>query len=115
MRLRTRLTAAFTGVTAVALIASFAVTYLFVQRDELREIDHALLVQAEHASAIAVEQNPADPRVRDGMGEIVEPPSLTTRYAAVYDRDDGKVVSFTRSWGNDPLALESIGTRASAP
>lgn len=115
MRLRTRLTAAFTGVTAVALIASFTVTYLFVQRDELREIDHALLVQAEHASALAVQQSPDNPLVRDGNGEITEPPSLTTRYAAVYDRDDGKVVSFTRSFGNDPVKLESIGTRASAP
>ena len=58
MRLRTRLAATFTGVTAVALIASFAVTYAFVQRDELREIDHALLVQAEHAAAAALERNP---------------------------------------------------------
>lgn len=102
MRLRTRLTATFTGVTAVALIASFAVTYAFVQRDELREIDHALLVQADHAAAVATERSPDDPRVRDGTSEIVEPPSLTTRYAATYERDDGRVVAVTRSFGEAP-------------
>jgi two-component system heavy metal sensor histidine kinase CusS len=94
--------ATFTGVTAVALIASFAVTYAFVQRDELREIDHALLVQAEHAAAVATERNPDDPSVRDGTSEIVEPPTLTTRYAAAYERDSGKVTSVTRSFGEAP-------------
>lgn len=101
MRLRTRLTATFTGVTAVALIASFAITYVFVQRDELREIDHALLVQAEHAAVVATEKNPEEPLVREGMSEIVEPPSLTTRYAATYERD-GRVVFVTRSFGEAP-------------
>ena len=68
--------------TAVALIASFTVAYVFVDRDELREIDHALLVQADHAAVVAVDRDPDDPRVRDGTGEILDPPSLTTRYAA---------------------------------
>lgn len=102
MRLRTRLTASFTGVTAIALIASFAITYAFVQRDELREIDHALLVQAEHAAVVAAERNPDDPSVRDGTGEIVEPPTLTTRYAATYERGDGHVVAVSRSFGEAP-------------
>jgi two-component system OmpR family sensor kinase len=114
VRLRTRLTAAFTGVTAAALIASFSVAYAFVQRDELREIDHALLVQAEHAAVLATERNPDDPSVRDGTSEMVEPPTLTTRYAATYERDDGHVVAVTRSFGEAPR-IEHVDAGAGTP
>ncbi|MBX3229422.1 MAG: HAMP domain-containing histidine kinase [Labilithrix sp.] len=113
MRLRTRLTAAFTGVTASVLVASFAIVYELVDRDELREIDHALLLQANQAAATALERSSADPRVRDGTGEIVEPPSLTTRYAATYERDGG-VVAVTRSFGEAP-ALEDAEAPAGTP
>src|SRR5260370_1136749 len=47
MRLRTRLTAAFTGVTAIALVASFAVAYVFVDRGVLRPLGtHRMLLYA---------------------------------------------------------------------
>lgn len=108
------MTAAFTGVTAVALLASFAVTYAFVQRDELREIDHALLVQAEHAAVVATQRNPDDPSVRDGTSEIIEPPTLTTRYAAAYEREDGRVVAVTRSFG-EPPRIEHLDAGAGTP
>ena len=57
MRLRTRLVATFTGVTAVALIASFAVTYAFVQRDEglcfrAEDVDIEWLSQEVHGAEI---------------------------------------------------------------
>lgn len=112
MRLRARITAAFTGVTAGALVASFVVAYVFVERDELRELDQSLLVQAEHAAKLAVERAPDDPRVQDGTFEISEPPSLTERYAATYERD-GRAVAATRSFGEAPrldLAGAAAGT-----
>jgi two-component system, OmpR family, sensor kinase len=110
MKLRTRLTLAFTLVTGVALIVSFVVAYVFVERDELRELDHALLVQAEHVAAVALERNAEDPRVGDGPSELVDPPSLTVRYAAEYERD-GRLVAATRSFGGQPPRLDQIGAR----
>jgi two-component system heavy metal sensor histidine kinase CusS len=113
MRLRSRLALAFTFVTAVALVVSFVVTYVLVQRDELREIDHALLVQADRVAIMALEENRENPRVADGNGEIVEPPSLTVRYAATYE-NDGRIASATRTFGGRPPRLETLGTRTDA-
>ncbi len=114
MRLRTRLTLAFTFATSLALVASFVIAYVFVARDELRELDHALLVQAERAAADAAEKNADDPRVGDGPAEIVEPPSLTVRYAAVYERD-GRLVAATRSFGPQPPRLDELGASLDSP
>lgn len=114
MKLRTRLTLAFMLVTSIALIASFVVAYVFVQRDELHELDHALLVQAEHAAAAAAAGDVDDPRVADGAGELLEPPSFTTRYAAVYERD-GRLVVATRSFGGHPPRLEQLNVHVDTP
>lgn len=110
MRLRTRLTLALTIVTGVALIVSFVVAYALVERDELRELDHALLVQAEHVAAVALARNAEDPRVGDGLGELVDPPSVTVRYAAAYE-PDGRLVAATRSFASQPPRLDEIRRR----
>ncbi|MBX3205674.1 MAG: hypothetical protein KF764_11445 [Labilithrix sp.] len=114
MKLRTRLTLAFTLVTGVALIVSFVVAYVFVERDELRELDHALLVQAEHVATVALERNADNPLVGDGPGEIVDPPSVTARYAAEYERD-GRLVAATRTFGGQPPRLDEINARIDSP
>ena len=114
MKLRTRFTLAFTLVTGVALIVSFVVTYLFVERDELRELDHALLMQAAHVSAVALERNAEDPRIGEGPGELADPPSVTVRYAAEYERD-GSLVAATRSFGGQPPRLDEIDGRIDSP
>jgi two-component system heavy metal sensor histidine kinase CusS len=118
MKLRNRLTLTFTIVTALALVASFVVTYFLVERDELRELDRALLVQAEHTAALAAFRDPDDPAVLEGPGENVEPPSITVRYAAVYDRA-GALKAATRSFEKVPKSLADIGlapdTLAAAP
>ena len=108
MRLRSRLAYAFTFVTALALIASFCVTYVLVQRDELREIDHAVLVQADRAAVLALDKNRFDPHVDDAAAEIVEPPTLTARYAAVYD-ESGRPHSATHTFGLGAPRLDSLG------
>lgn len=114
MKLRTRLTFAFTLATSIALIASFVVAYVSVERDELRELDHALLVQAERVAAAATARSADDPRVGDGQGEIIEPPSFTARYAAVYERD-GRLVAATRSFSGAPPPLEELQGHLDAP
>jgi two-component system heavy metal sensor histidine kinase CusS len=110
MRLRTRLTLTFTLVTGAALIVSFLAAYGLVERDELRELDHALRVQAEHVATVAVERNPQDPRVADGPGELLDPPSLTTRYAASYERA-GRLIGATRTFGGRPPRLDELNVK----
>jgi two-component system heavy metal sensor histidine kinase CusS len=111
MKLRNRLTLTFTVVTAVALLASFVVTYFLVERDELREIDRALLVQAEHAAAIVSLGDVDDASRLEGPAEAVEPPSLIVRYAAVYDRS-GALRATTRSFTRAPRSLSEVGLSA---
>jgi two-component system heavy metal sensor histidine kinase CusS len=108
MKLRDRLTLTFTLVTALALVASFLITYLLVERDELRELDRALLVQAEHTAALASLRGGDDPSVLEGPGEAVEPPSLTVRYAALYDRA-GALKAATKSFEKAPKTLSELG------
>jgi two-component system heavy metal sensor histidine kinase CusS len=108
MKLRDRLTLTFTLLTAVALLASFVVTYFLVERDELRELDRALLVQAEHTASIVVQRDGDSPRIPEGVGEAVEPPSLIVRYAALYDRGGGLRTS-TRSFDHAPASLGELG------
>jgi two-component system heavy metal sensor histidine kinase CusS len=108
MKLRNRLTLTFTVVTAIALLASFIVTYFLVERDELRELDRALLVQAEHTASLAALGDPDEPRMLEGPGEAVEPPSIVVRYAAVYDRD-GVLKATTRSFTHAPKSLGDLG------
>jgi two-component system heavy metal sensor histidine kinase CusS len=109
VKLRNRLTLTFTVVTALALLASFVITYFLVERDELRDLDRALLVQAEHAASLALAKDPDDPATLEGPGEAIEPPSLTVRYAAIYDRD-GILHAATKSFGpRAPKNLREVG------
>ena len=107
MKLRDRLTLTFTLVTALALLASFVVTYFLVERDELRDLDRSLLVQASHAASTALQRGPDDPRMLEGAGEAIEPPAIIVRYAALYDRS-GTLVRTTNSFGSAPSALDTI-------
>jgi two-component system heavy metal sensor histidine kinase CusS len=114
MKLRNRLTLTFTLVTAAALVASFLVTYLLVERDELRELDRALLVQAEHTASLALMRGTDDPQALEGPGEAPEPPSLTVRYAAVYDRG-GALKANTKSFEKAPRSLVELGLAPDTP
>jgi two-component system heavy metal sensor histidine kinase CusS len=113
VKLRNRLTLTFTIVTALALLASFVVTYFLVERDELRELDRALLVQAEHAASLALEQDASRPRIVEAPGEAIEPPSLVVRYVALYDRT-GPLASATPTFDGAPRSLAELGVSPDA-
>lgn len=107
MKLRNRLTLTFTVVTALALFASFVVTYFLVERDELRELDRALLVQGERAAARAMKL-PGQPRLVEAPGEALEPPSLIVRYVALYERS-GRLSATTPAFEGAPKTLAELG------
>jgi two-component system OmpR family sensor kinase len=113
MKLRDRLTLTFTLLAASALLASFVITYFLVERDELREIDRALLVQAEHAASVAARKGGDEPPIPEGAGEAVEPPSLIVRYAAIYDRG-GNLRTATKSFERAPKSLAEMGVAPDA-
>jgi two-component system OmpR family sensor kinase len=114
MKLRARLTLAVAGVTAAALIASFAVVLFGVRRDETRDLDLALAVQAHDTAQLVLARDPRHPLALDGAAKVPESLAPTVRYIAVYD-DAGRVVSATRSFGGPAPSLESLGVAAPVP
>jgi two-component system, OmpR family, sensor kinase len=114
MKLRLLLSLTVTGVTAAALLASFALLYFLVGRDELRDLDQSLLLLAHRSAQIASAGDPLRPLVDDGAAEVPEAMTPTTRYLAVYGKDD-RIVVATRSFGRETPSFESLGITRPVP
>lgn len=111
MKLRLRLSLVVTAVTASALLASFASVAFMVRRDELRDLDHALLILAHRSARITRGDDPALP---DGATEVPEDMAPTTRYVAVYDHA-GTPVAATRSFVGEAPSLAALGAAWPVP
>jgi two-component system, OmpR family, sensor kinase len=108
MTLQRRLMLSVTGVTATALVVSFVIVFLQVQRDELLALDHDLLTQAHVA---LLEMDAGDPPgvvVPEGTTRVPESLSPTTRYMAVYDAM-GAPIATSGSFGGSAPRLADIG------
>jgi two-component system heavy metal sensor histidine kinase CusS len=101
MRFHNRLTLGLLGVTASTLLVSFTTVYFLVERDELRDLDLALIAQAETA---------ARQQTIEGEARVPEKPaSSILRFAALYG-DDGTVQTYTRAIGDrPPPSLRALG------
>jgi two-component system heavy metal sensor histidine kinase CusS len=115
LKLRDRLSLTVTAVTAAALVASFAAVFLFVRRDETRDLDFALAVQARAIAQLALAKDPSHPTVVDGTAEVPESLGPTARYVAVYDVLDGTVESSTRSFGGETPSLGALSVAPPLP
>lgn len=98
MKLASRVTLTLTAVTAVVLIVSFAAVSLLISRDEFRDLDRALVLQAQASAERALLRSPTHPQLSDGQADVPEELGSFTRYAAIYDRQ-GRVLSFSPSFG----------------
>lgn len=107
MRLKHRLSLALTVVTTTALASSFGVGYFLVYREEMRDLDQAVLAQARVAAFLVAKRDPAHPRVQDGLVDDPEIPAPTKRYVAVY-APTGEILSSTRSFGAQVPSLASL-------
>ena len=107
MRLKHRLSLALTVVTTTALASSFGVGYFLVYREEMRDLDQAVLAQARVAAFLVAKRDPAHPRVEDGLVDDPEIPAPTKRYVAVY-APTGEILSSTRSFGAQVPSLASL-------
>jgi two-component system heavy metal sensor histidine kinase CusS len=107
MRFHNRLTLGLLGVTASTLLTSFTTVYFLVQRDELRDLDLALLAQAE---TVARQSS------IEGEARVPEKPaSPILRFAAIYG-EDGKPQIFTRAFGDRaPPTLQALGVDGRPP
>ncbi len=83
MRLKHRLSITLTVVTAAALLIGFGSSFAFVYRDELRDFDEAVHLQAK-AEAIVIGQRPPGAPIGDGTAEDPDFPRQTRRYVALY-------------------------------
>ncbi|MEO5726045.1 MAG: HAMP domain-containing sensor histidine kinase [Byssovorax sp.] len=115
MKLRARLSLAVTGVTAAALLASFAAVLFLVRVDETRDLDHALAVQAHATALMALGKDPAHPVVVDGEADVPESLDATARYIAVYDAESGALVSATHTFGDEAPSFGSLGLSPPVP
>ncbi|AKT42412.1 sensor histidine kinase [Chondromyces crocatus] len=114
MKLQTRVMLTVTAVTALALLASFVTVALLVRRDELGDLDRALLIQAHTAAELALVRSPSRPSVTEGHAVVPESLGLTARYMATYEAD-GSLLSATRSFGGGPPRFSELGITPPLP
>ncbi|MDI3285453.1 HAMP domain-containing sensor histidine kinase [Polyangium sp. 15x6] len=114
MKLKNRLSLAVTVVSAATLLTSFLTVYVLVRRDETRDLDLALVAQAQALAQIADAKNPGRPTVLDGVAEVPESLRPTQRYIAVYD-ERGALLSATKNFGSEVPSFESLGASTALP
>jgi two-component system heavy metal sensor histidine kinase CusS len=102
-RLRTRITIAFLLVNAFGLLAALLVLYAVVARDETRELDDVLRVQAAAVAHLVRLRGPR--AIREGGFELPDVPVSVPRYIALY-APDGRVLVHTRTFAGPPPPLD---------
>lgn len=111
MKLRQRLAFVFTALNALALLVSFGVVLVLVERNEVRELDEALVAQA-NATGHALRLARSRP-LPGGTTDVTESFTVLPRYIALY-ADDGRLVRGNLSFGDGaPHALGELGVEAS--
>lgn len=115
MKLRTRLIAVLTSLTAITLALAFIPLYLLVHAAETRDLDNALF---RHASALAQhlpDAYRAGHPLDEGHADVPESLDPTVRYVAVYG-DDRQLESASDSFdGLAPARLGLLGLRGEVP
>lgn len=99
MRLANRLSLTMTAVTSVVLLVCFVTVGVLFQRDELRDIDEAVVAQAFATLDLAQAVGPERPLVLDG-DELLPPHLKPLRYVAIY-RADGSLRAQSKSFGGE--------------
>lgn len=97
MRLRARVTLAVVTVTVVTLLIASVTTVFLVWRDELADLDRALLAQARLAARLASLGDPRHPVLESGLAEVPEHYEPSPQYIAIYD-PKGEVLAATASF-----------------
>jgi two-component system heavy metal sensor histidine kinase CusS len=78
-------TLAVTTVTVLTLAAASVTTLLLVRREELHDLDRALLAQARLVARLVALTDPEHPVLTEGAAEIPEHYEPSTQYVAVYN------------------------------
>ncbi len=107
MRFHNRLTLGLLGVTASTLLASFTTVYVLVDRDEVRDLDLALVAQAETVSR--------QPSI-EGDARVPEKPATSILRFAVLYGEDGAPRTYTHAFGDrPPPTLHALGIDGRPP
>jgi len=109
MKLKNRLSLVVTVVSASALLASFFIVYVMVRRDELRDLDMALLGQAHTVAQLTTTKTPEEIAGLEGTALVPENIRPLQRYVAIY-AVDGKLLLATKNFGNEAPLMSELGT-----
>jgi two-component system OmpR family sensor kinase len=113
VKLRTRVTLAVSTVTVLTLLAASVTTLLLVRREELLDLDRALLAQARLVARLVALTDPLHPVLTAGSAEIPERYERSTQYVVVYDQTGTPLVS--QSFGELPPRLVDLGVHGHPP
>lgn len=114
MKLKNRLSLVVTVVSASALLASFFVVYVMVRRDELRDLDMALLGQAHTVAQLTATKTPEEIVGLEGTALVPESLRPLQRYVAVY-ASDGRLLLATKNFGHEAPPLAEMGFSGPVP
>lgn len=115
MKLRNRLVAVLTTVTAIALALSFVPLYLLVHAAETRDLDNALF---RHAAALAQhlpDAYAAGHPLDEGHADVPESLDPTVRYLAVYSAEQSLESASDSFSERAPVRLGDLGLRHPIP
>jgi two-component system heavy metal sensor histidine kinase CusS len=85
-------TLAVTTVTVLTLAAASVTTLLLVRREELHDLDVALLTQARLVARLVSLADPDRPVITEGAAEVPEHYEPSTQYVAIYNDEDTPLV-----------------------
>lgn len=114
MKLKYRLAFAMVLSTVGALALCFLAVYGLVLSDEIRDLDSALMAQAEMAAMASTPRDGGDPVAVDGTAMLPEAYATSPSYVAIYDAK-GQVASATQTFEGPPPPLAQLGVRGPVP
>lgn len=108
MKLKNRLSLVVTMTSASALFASFLTVYLLVQRDEMRDLDMALLGQAHTVAQLTAAKTSEQIAMLEGTALVPESLRPLQRYVALYGTD-GKLLLATKNFDAEIPTMQELG------
>jgi two-component system heavy metal sensor histidine kinase CusS len=105
---------AVVAVTATMLALASGITLVLVRRDEMQDLDRALLAQAHLAAQFVDFRDPHHPVPEQGTAEVPEHYQPAIQYVAVY-APTGEMLSASDSFGAARPSLPDLGLRARPP
>jgi two-component system heavy metal sensor histidine kinase CusS len=114
MRLSRRLTISLTFLTLTTLAVSFGLTYVFVSREQIRDLDAALRTEAGVVSALLWQDPAIVSTLNSGHYPVADPLKNVQSYVIAYDAE-GHPLSWTHDSIPNPPSFSEFSVRSPLP